>query len=57
MFEITEPRIFITVQREIDGHPTCVIKEVSFVVWQQARNPGGIVEIEVNAALRDIGYV
>lgn len=54
--ETTEPRIFITVQRLIDGQPTQVGREISLLTYQTARFPGGILTAEINNMLTEIGY-
>jgi hypothetical protein len=55
--ETTEPQIFITVQRMINGQRVHTVREVSLLTWMQARYPGGFVESEINAMLKEVAHV
>lgn len=52
----TEPQIFITVQRLINGQPTHTIREFSLLTYLRAKHPGAIVASEINAMLREVHY-
>jgi hypothetical protein len=52
--ETTEPRIFVKVQRMVNGHNVYAVREISLLIWRSARVPGSIVAAEIDAMLREV---
>lgn len=54
--ETTEPRIWITVTRTINGHPVNSMREISFGLWREGKFNGRLFDIEVNAMMKEVHY-
>jgi hypothetical protein len=52
----TEPRIYIGVERQVDGQALAIRKEISLEVWRRTKRNifGDIVIQEVEGMMRDI---
>lgn len=51
----TEPRIFITVERLVQGHCRTARREISLDVWLQRRSTQ-FLGPEIDAMLREVGH-
>lgn len=56
MTQTTEPEIFITVQRWIEGHQVLTQRKISFELWRQGEIDGRMFDAEVNAMLKEVHY-
>lgn len=54
--ETTWPRIFLSVQREIEGRPAVALREISLDEFLRGRYMGPLLVNEINAMLREVGW-
>lgn len=51
----SEPRIFITIERKVEGHPVCAMRELDLHLWLR-KHPDGLVGSEIDAMLREVQF-
>lgn len=54
--QMTQPRIWITVEREINGHRVNSVRQLDFELWRQGKLSGRIFDVEVNAMMKEVHY-
>lgn len=54
--QTTEPEIFITVKRVVNGQRVQTIRQFSLLTFLNARFPGSAIEVEINAMLKEVGH-
>lgn len=55
--ETTEPRIFITVSRMVNGCQVRSDKEISLLLWERRRPGANMIACEIDAMLQDVRNV
>jgi hypothetical protein len=52
----TEPEIFITVQRWVNGHQVLAQRKVSFEIWRTGKFTDRFFDSEVNAMMKEVHH-
>lgn len=54
---IMAPRIFITAKRPVRGRDISVMKEIDLATYREARDPGVVASLVIDAALLELGQM